>query len=184
LTGSAASAWTDQRLDALSEIATAVRATPDTAGDRIAQLQAEAAELRRRLQAVDAKTGATVAEQIAESATDIGGVAVAVGRVAVESAEALRRAGDEVRRRLSESERQGVIVLGAVANERPLFVAMATEGAVAAGVNAGRLIGGVARIAGGGGGGSPEMAQAGGRDAEKLDEALESTLDAVREQLG
>ncbi|MCY3572020.1 MAG: alanine--tRNA ligase [Chloroflexi bacterium] len=184
LTGSAASAWTDQRLDALSEIATAVRATPDTAGDRIAQLQAEAAELRRRLQAVEAKTGATVAEQIAESATDIGGVAVAVGRVAVESAEALRRAGDEVRRRLSESKRQGVIVLGAVANERPLFVAMATEGAVAAGVNAGRLIGGVARIAGGGGGGSPEMAQAGGRDAEKLDEALESTLDAVREQLG
>ena len=75
-------------------------------------------------------------------------------------------------------------MLGAVANERPLFVAMATEGAVAAGVNAGRLIGGVARIAGGGGGGSPEMAQAGGRDAEKLDEALESTLDAVREQLG
>ena len=184
LTGSAASAWTDQRLDALSEIATAVRATPDSAGDRIAQLQTEAADLRRRLQAVEAKTGATVAEQIAESATDVGGVAVAVGRVAVESADALRRAGDEVRRRLSESERPGVIVLGAVANERPLFVAMATEGAVAAGVNAGRLIGGVARIAGGGGGGSPEMAQAGGRNAEKLDEALESALDAVREQLG
>lgn len=184
LTGSAASAWTDQRLDALSEIATAVRATPDSAGDRIAQLQTETADLRRRLQAVEAKTGATVAEQIAESATDVGGVAVAVGRVAVESADALRRAGDEVRRRLSESERQGVIVLGAVANGRPLFVAMATEGAVAAGVNAGRLIGGVARIAGGGGGGSPEMAQAGGRDAEKLDEALESALDAVREQLG
>ena len=184
LTGSAASDWTDQRLDALSQIASAVRATPDTAGDRIAQLQSEAAELRRRLQAVEAKTGATVAEQIAESATDVEGVAVAVGRVAVESADALRRTGDEVRRRLSESERQGVIVLGAVANERPLFVAMATEGAIAAGVNAGRLIGGVARIAGGGGGGSPEMAQAGGRDAEKLDEALESTLDAVREQLG
>ena len=184
LTGSAASAWTDQRLDALSEIATAVRATPDTAGDRITQLQAEAAELRRRLQAVEAKTGATVAGQIAESATEIGGVAVAVGRVAVESADALRRAGDEVRRRLSESEREGVIVLGAVANERPLFVAMATEGAVTAGVDAGGLIGGVARIAGGGGGGGPEMAQAGGRDAEKLDEALESTLDAVREQLG
>ena len=184
LTGSAASAWTDRRLDALSEIATAVRATPDTAGDRIAQLQTETADLRRRLQAVEAKTGATVAEQIAESATDVGSVAVAVGRVAVESADALRRAGDEVRRRLSESERQGVIVLGAVANERPLFVAMATEGAVAAGVNAGRLIGGVARIAGGGGGGSPEMAQAGGRNAEKLDEALESALDAVQEQLG
>ena len=184
LTGSAASDWIDRRLDALSSIATAVRATPDTAGDRITQLQAEAAELRRRLQAVEASAGASMAEQIAQSAIEVDGIAVAVGRVAVESADALRRAGDEVRRRLSESERQGVIVLGAVANDRPLFVAMATDGAVDGGVNAGQLIGGVARIAGGGGGGSREMAQAGGRHADKLDEALESALDAVREQLG
>ncbi len=184
LTGSAASAWTDERLDALAEIATAVRATPDTAGDRITQLQSEAAELRRRLQAVEAKTGATVAEQLAEDAADVNGIAVAVGRVAVESADALRRTGDEVRRRMTENDREGVIVLGAVANDRPLFVAMATEGAVSAGVNAGKLIGGIARIAGGGGGGSPEMAQAGGRNADKLDEALGTAIDAVREQLG
>ena len=184
LTGSAASDWTDSRLDTLAEIATSVRATPDTASDRIAQLQAEASELRRRLQAVEAKTGATVAEQLAADATDVGDVAVAVGRVAVESADALRRTGDEVRRRLTESGREGVIVLGAVANDRPLFVAMATEGAVSGGVNAGKLIGGIARIAGGGGGGSPEMAQAGGRHADKLDEALGTAVDAVREQLG
>ncbi len=184
LTGSAASAWTDERLDALAEIATAVRATPDTAGDRITQLQSEAAELRRRLQAVEAKTGATVAEQLAEDAADVNGIAVAVGRVAVESADALRRTGDEVRRRMTENDREGVIVLGAVANDRPLFVAMATEVAVSAGVNAGKLIGGIARIAGGGGGGSPEMAQAGGRNADKLDEALGTAIDAVREQLG
>ena len=184
LTGSAASAWTDQRLDALAEIAAAVRATPDTAGDRITQLQSEAAELRRRLQAVEAKTGATVAEQLAEDAADVNGIAVAVGRVAVESADALRRTGDEVRRRMTENDRDGAIVLGAVANDRPLFVAMATEGAVSAGVNAGKLIGGIARIAGGGGGGSPEMAQAGGRKADKLDEALGTAIDAVREQLG
>ena len=183
LTGAAASNWTDQRLDALSEIASSVRATPDTAGDRIAQLQMEAAELRRRLQAVEAKTGASVAEQLAADATQVGDVAVAVGRVAVESADALRRAGDEVRRRITESGREGVIVLGAVANDRPLFVAMATDGAVAGGVNAGKLIGGVARIAGGGGGGSAEMAQAGGRNADKLDEALGTAVEAVREQL-
>ena len=183
LTGAAASNWTDQRLDALSEIASSVRATPDTAGDRIAQLQMEAAELRRRLQAVEAKTGASVAEQLAADAAQVGDVAVAVGRVAVESADALRRAGDEVRRRITESGREGVIVLGAVANDRPLFVAMATDGAVAGGVNAGDLIGGVARIAGGGGGGSAEMAQAGGRNADKLDEALGTAVEAVREQL-
>ncbi len=184
LTGSTASGWTDARLDALNEIASAVRSTPDTAGERIAQLQAEAVELRRRLQAVEAKTGATVAEDLAAGASDVGDIAVAVGQVAVESADALRRTGDEVRRRLQERDREGVIVLGAVANDRPLFVAMATDGAVAAGVNAGTLIGGIARLAGGGGGGSPDMAQAGGRQADKLDEALDSAVDAVRAQLG
>ena len=184
LTGSAASDWTDGRLDALAEIANAVRATPDTAGERVAVLQAEAAELRRRLQAVEAQTGATVAEQLAADAVNVGDVAVVAGRVAVESADALRRAGDEVRRRIGERGREAVIVLGAVANDRPLFVAMATEGAVAAGVNAGKLIGGIARVAGGGGGGKPEMAQAGGRHADKLDEALDTAVDAVREQLG
>ena len=184
LTGATASVWTDARLDALNEIAGAVRSTPDAAGERIAQLQAEAAELRRRLQAVEAKTGATVAEDLAAGASDVGEIAVAVGRVAVESADALRRTGDEVRRRLLERDREGVIVLGAVANDRPLFVAMATDGAVAAGVNAGKLIGGIARLAGGGGGGSPDMAQAGGRQADKLDEALGSAVDAVRAQLG
>jgi len=184
LTGAAASDWTDSRLDALVEIASAIRATPDTASERIGQLQTEAAELRRRLQAVEAQTGASVAEQIAEGAVEIGSLAVASGRVGVESADALRRAGDEVRRRLAESGREGVIVLGAVANDRPLFVAMATDGAVAGGINAGRLIGGIARIAGGGGGGAPDMAQAGGRDPGKLDDALAAVADAVREQLG
>ncbi|MDE2892147.1 MAG: alanine--tRNA ligase [Chloroflexota bacterium] len=184
LTGAAASAWTDARIDALSDIASAVRATPDTAGDRIAQLQAEATELRRRLQAVEAKAGATVAEELAAAAVEVGPVSVTSGVVAVESADALRRAGDEVRRRMTESGREGVIVLGAVANDRPLFVAMATEGAVREGINSGKLIGGIARIAGGGGGGAPDMAQAGGRDADKLDDALAAVTDAVREQLG
>ncbi len=184
LTGNAASDWTDSRLDALSEIATMVRATPESAGERIVQLQTEAAELRRRLQAVEAKTGATVAEELAAAAVDIGPVAVASGRVAVESADALRRAGDEVRRRIAGTGRDGVIVLGAVTNERPIFVAMATDGAVASGVDAGKLIGDIARIAGGGGGGAPNMAQAGGRNADKLDDALSAVPNAVREQVG
>ena len=184
LTGATASSWTNARLDALSEIAVAVRATPETAGDRIAQLQSEALELRRRLQAVEAQTGASVAQALADRAIDVSGVAVAAGRVDVASADALRRTGDEVRRRLRDAGREGVIVLGAVANARPIFVAMATDGAVGAGANAGQLIGGVARIAGGGGGGKPEMAQAGGRDADKLDAALEAVLAAVRGQIG
>ncbi len=183
LTGAAASAWTDARLDALSGIAVSVRATPETASDRIAQLRAEASDLRRRLQAVEAKTGASVAEELAANAFTVEGLAVAAGRVAVESADALRRAGDEVRRHLKAADREGVIVLGAVTNERPIFVAMATDGAVARGIHAGKLIGGLARVAGGGGGGKPDMAQAGGRDTTKLDEALSVVEASVAGQL-
>ncbi len=184
LTGAAASAWTDARVDALAEIAANVRATPDTAAERIALLQSEAADLRRRLQAIEAQSGANAAESIAESAVDVGSVAVAVGRADVESADMLRRTGDDVRKRLLGDGREAVVVLGAIANDRPFFVAMATDGAVAAGVNAGQLIGGVARVAGGGGGGKADMAQAGGRDAAKLDDALAAALPAVQEQLG
>ena len=179
LTGAAAESWVEQRLATLDGLSGALRATPDTLPDRVDQMRAELQELRRRLAAVEAQTGASVAEQLAANPVDVEGVAVAVGRVEVESAAALRSAGDELRRRLD----QAVIVLGAVAEERPLFVAMITPGLVERGLHAGKLIGGIARIAGGGGGGKPEMAQAGGRDAAQLDAALAAVPDAVRNQL-
>ncbi len=179
LTGAAAEEWISGRIDALDELAQSVRATPETAAAKVEQLREEAAELRRRLNQVEQQAGASAARDLAASPADIGGVAVVAGRVEVESADALRRAGDEVRNILGE----GVVVLGAVAGERPLFVAMATAGAVGRGVHAGNLIREIAKIAGGGGGGKPDMAQAGGRDAAKLDEALGAAADAVRRQL-
>ena len=179
LTGAAAEAWVEQRLATLDNISDSLRATPDTLPDRVDQMRGELQELRRRLAAVEAQTGASVAEQLAANPIDINGVPVVAGRVEVESTSALRSAGDEVRRRLD----QAVIVLGAVADERPLFVAMITPGLVERGLHAGKLIGGVARIAGGGGGGKPEMAQAGGRDASQLDAAIAAVPDAVRAQL-
>ena len=179
LTGAAAEAWVERRLATLDGVSSSLRATPDTLPDRIGQMRAELQDLRRRLAAVEAQTGASVAEQLAANPADVEGVALVAGRVEVESASALRSAGDEVRRRLDEA----VIVLGTVAGERPLFVAMVTPGLVERGLHAGKLIGGIARIAGGGGGGKPEMAQAGGRDAGQLDAALAAAPDAVRAQL-
>ena len=179
LTGAAAEAWVEQRLATLDNVSDSLRATPDTLPDRVDQMRGELQDLRRRLAAVEAQTGASVAEQLAANPVDVDGVPVVAGRVEVESASALRSAGDEVRRRLDDA----VIVLGAVADERPLFVAMITPGLVERGLHAGKLIGGIARIAGGGGGGKPEMAQAGGRDASQLDAAIAAVPDAVRAQL-
>ena len=179
LTGAAAEEWISGRIDALDELAESVRATPETVTAKVDQLREEAAELRRRLNQVEQQAGASAARSLAAAPADVGGVAVVAGRVEVESADGLRRAGDEVRNILGE----GVVVLGAVAGGRPLFVAMATPGAVGRGVHAGNLIREIAKITGGGGGGKPDMAQAGGRDAAKLDQALGAAADAVRGQL-
>ena len=179
LTGAAAEDWISQRIDALDELARSVRATPETAAAKVGQLRDEAAELRRRLNQVEQRAGASAARDLAAAPADVDGVPVVAGRVSVESADALRRAGDEVRNILGE----GVVVLGAVADDRPLFVAMAAPAAIERGVHAGQLIREIAKLAGGGGGGKPEMAQAGGRDAAKLDQALQAVPDAVRDQL-
>ena len=169
LTGAAAEDWISQHIDDLVA--------------KVDQLREEAAKLRRRLnqieQRVAASAAASAARDLAASPVDVEGIPVVAGRVSVESADALRRAGDEVRNILGE----GVVVLGAVANDRPLFVAMAAPPAIERGVHAGDLIREIAKLAGGGGGGKPEMAQAGGRDAAKLDHALQAVPDAVRAQL-
>ena len=90
----------------------------------------------------------------------------------------MREMGDLLRDRLGSA----VIVLGAVMDDRPSFMAMSTKDLTAR-VHAGNLIKQVAAVAGGGGGGRPEMAQAGGKDASKLDEALETARRIARESL-
>jgi alanyl-tRNA synthetase len=87
--------------------------------------------------------------------------------------------GDVLRQRLGSA----VIVLGAALGGRPVFMAMVTPDLVKRGLHAGHILKQVASAAGGGGGGRPEMAQGGGDDPAKLDEALSLVEPAVRELL-
>jgi alanyl-tRNA synthetase len=75
----------------------------------------------------------------------------------------------------------GVVVLGTVLEEKPSFIATVTEDLVKHGLHAGKLVKAVAEVVGGSGGGKPTMAQAGGRDASRLDEALDRVDDLVRD---
>ena len=81
----------------------------------------------------------------------------------------------------ARSSGSAVVVLGAVSGDRPSFLAMATKDLAGKKVHAGNLVKQVAAVAGGGGGGRPDMAQAGGKDASKLDEALELARRLARE---
>ncbi|MDP6347671.1 MAG: DHHA1 domain-containing protein [Dehalococcoidia bacterium] len=89
-------------------------------------------------------------------------------RVQVSGRDALREMGDMVRDGLGS----GVVVLGALVDRRPAFLAMVTKDLIPRGLHAGEMVKAVAGVTGGGGGGRPEMAQAGGKDGSKLDQAL------------
>jgi alanyl-tRNA synthetase len=91
----------------------------------------------------------------------------------------MRQTGDWLRDRLGSA----VLVLGAVFGERPNFVAMITPDLTARGLHAGELVKRVAAVTGGGGGGRPEMAQAGGKDPARLEEALGLARKLARESL-
>ncbi|HRO89450.1 MAG TPA: DHHA1 domain-containing protein, partial [Promineifilum sp.] len=93
---------------------------------------------------------------------------VLAARVDVQNVDQLREMADWFRDRV----KSGVAVLGAINNGKPIIVATVTDDLIARGVKAGDLVREVARVVGGSGGGRPNMAQAGGRDPEKLGEAL------------
>ena len=118
-------------------------------------------------------------EALLEQVQPVAGVSLLSARVSVPSMEVLREMTDWFRDRLES----GVVVLGTVLGERPAFVAAVTSDLVGRGVDASRLVRDMARIVGGGGGGRPTLAQAGGRDPSRLDEALHQAPRMLEEQL-
>ena len=133
--------------------------------------------LRRRLAALERGSLRAEAEVLLERVQDVDGVKLVAGRTSANSAEAMREMGDFLKTRLPSV----VIALGAIVNGNPLLVTMVTSDLVETGLHAGNIARDAARIMGGGGGGQPEMAQAGGRQADKLDDALRRVADLIRQ---
>ena len=105
---------------------------------------------------------------------EVGGIKVLSARADVGDPKALREVADQLRDKL----KSGVVVLGGVADGKVALVAAVTADLVGK-IHAGKIIGEVAKIVGGRGGGRPDLAQAGGSDAAKLDEALEKVYSLV-----
>ena len=135
-------------------------------------------DLRRRLAALERGNLRAEAETLLSQAQDINGVTLIAGRTSANGAEGMREMGDFLKTRHPTS---AVIALGAVVNGNPLLVTMVTPDLTSRGFNAGNIAREAAKLMGGGGGGQPEMAQAGGRDASNLDNALNRVADLVRQ---
>ena len=145
---------------------------------RVDTLLGELDEARSERTALERRLSLQAAEGLLEASQEVNGVTVLATRAAAASADGLREVGDWLRDKLGS----GVIVLGSVLDDRPILVAMVTADLVARGFDASELVRGAAKAIQGGGGGRPDVAQAGGRRADKLDEALGLVPDLVREQ--
>jgi alanyl-tRNA synthetase len=180
LTGGGADAWVAERLDLLQRAGsvagtTAIEALPD----RVAALQDELKEARRRARAGVAAAIPKVAE-LAARAVEVGrGVSVVTFSGPFESIEAMKAVARDLRGLLPS----GVIALGLDADEPQVFVTVSDD-LVGQGVAAGGLVQGAVAALGGRGGGRPEMAQGKGTRRDGLSAALDEIRDAVRSQLG
>ena len=178
LTGPAAIRHVQEQNALLLDLSNALETPPQELVDRAAALREEIVQQRRQITRLERGQAGQQVEQLIDAAEDVGGALVVVGKVDVPNVETFRELGDRVKDRLGGS---GALLLGTVLNDRPQFLIMATKDLAQRGVHAGNLVREVGKAAGGGGGGGPETAQAGGRDPGKLDEALASGAQLLRD---
>ena len=166
---------------ALKRLAGSLRATPAELEGKVSQLLEQQKKLEREITALRSKLamgggGADLAAQ----AVKVNGVNVLAARIEGADAGTLREAADQYKGKLGEA----VIVLGARVADDKVSLVSSVSSATSKKVSAGALIGEVAKLVGGRGGGRPDFAQAGGNDPSKLDEALREVPRLVAEKLG
>ncbi len=168
LTGRAAEAHLLEQQERIVRIADRLNTAPAEIEDRLDALQAELDRLRKQNEQLQRVQGAALSDGLVDGALHVADSNLVIARVDAGSNDALKEIADRVRQALGSA----LVILAANIDGRPAFIIAATPDLIARGVHAGNLIRDVARIAGGGGGGRPDMAQAGAKDASKLDEAL------------
>ena len=140
----------------------------------------ELKETKQALEKAEAKLAGGKLDDILKNATTIGNIKVATARLDGTDANELRKMTDTVK---AENDNT-VIVLAAANGEKITFCAACGKSAFASGAHSGNLVREIAKICGGNGGGKPDSAMAGGKDASKIDEALASVTEIVKSQIG
>ncbi len=175
--GRAAERLVWERFGRENRLARTLQTSPPELEERVEGLLSDLDTARREMETLERRLSIQVAGRLLESRQEVAGVTVLAERADASSIESLREVGDWLRDKLGS----GVLVLGAVMNERPVLIAMVTQDLVDRGLDASRIARDAAKLIGGGGGGRPDMAQAGGQRADRLDDALRSVPDLVRQ---
>lgn len=179
VTGHGAVAYVNETEAMLKGVAGELKCRVQDVPVRLEALHAELKAAQKKADELAAEIAKAQVSDVSDKVRDLKGVPALVQKVSVDSIDALRNLGDQMRDKIG-----GVVVLAAVLDGGKISIlTMATKDAVAKGVHAGNVVKAVAKICGGGGGGRPDMAQAGGKDAAKLDAALDAAWNIIEEQI-
>ncbi|MEQ8464357.1 alanine--tRNA ligase [Coleofasciculus sp. E1-EBD-02] len=165
----------------VKELSDRFKAKPEEIPDRITNLQNELKASQKELDAVKQELALAKSDQVLSQAESVGEFKVLVANLGDIEPDALKTAAERLQQKLGES----AVILGSVPTEGKvsLVAAFSTKVHKEKKLQAGKFIGGIAKLCGGGGGGRPNLAQAGGRDSSKLPEALDTAKRQLIEQL-
>ena len=163
----------------LHTIAKTLKTSPAEIPEKIAHLQKEVKELQSENESLKSKMAQDSLGNVMDQVVEVKSVKVLAAAVDGVDMNGLRDLGDQLKEKLGE----GVVVLASAKDGKVSLLAMATQGAMDKGAHAGNLIKAAAAIVGGGGGGRPNMAQAGGKNPDKIPEAIAKIAELVEGQL-
>lgn len=176
VTGEAAYHLLNEQVGLLKDAAEKLKANPKDIASRIDGLMAEMKQLQRENESLAAKLGNIEAGNLLANVKEINSVKVLSAKVQAADMNNLRNMADDIKQKLGSA----IIVLGSASEGKVNLIAAVTKDLIEKGYHAGKLIKEVASICGGGGGGRPDMAQAGGKNPEKLDEAIQFVEEWVK----
>jgi alanyl-tRNA synthetase len=179
VTGRGAQQFIQMRLKKLQNAAAYLKAAPDEIDRKVLEIIEQTQAVEKELTKARREAAKRDIEVVLNDAVDVAGVRVLAVKVNALDSEMLREMSDWLRAKLGS----GVVALGAVFGDKPNLLVAVTDDLVKRGLDAGKIVRQAAQLIGGGGGGRPNLAQAGGKDAGRLDEALEAVKGIVGETI-
>jgi alanyl-tRNA synthetase len=162
-----------------TDLARSLRTTVEDLPGAARGLQEALREREREIEQLRVQMATSDVDRLLAGAVQVDGTSVLAARVDARDRDTVMQVGDRLRDKLGS----GVIVLGSIINEQPALVAMVTKDLVSRGLHAGKLVQEIAPVVGGRGGGRPDVAQGGGTDVTRLDQALAAVQEAVKRQV-
>ncbi|HIZ12400.1 MAG TPA: alanine--tRNA ligase, partial [Candidatus Mediterraneibacter stercorigallinarum] len=163
----------------LKNAAHLLKATPDNLGDKISHMMTENKSLHSEIESLKSKMAQEAAGDVMDQVKEVKGVKLLAAQIDGVDMNGLRDLGDQLKEKLGE----GVVVLASGNDGKVSLMATATDGAMKKGAHAGNLVKGIAGCVGGGGGGRPNMAQAGGKNPAGIPDALAKAAEVLEGQI-